>query len=76
MVQATSEKFGVHVGNMKFNTQNEETVSIHIIIRIIFIHLRDVTTECGANSILDSDASNLPRNIEIPLLTDAANYHR
>jgi hypothetical protein len=31
-VQAISAKFGVHVGSMKFNTQNEETISAHIII--------------------------------------------
>jgi hypothetical protein len=30
LVQATLAKFGLHAGNMKFNTQNEECVSIHI----------------------------------------------
>jgi len=31
VVQTTSPEFGVHVGSMKFNTQNEETVRAHII---------------------------------------------
>jgi hypothetical protein len=32
MVQATSAKFGLHVANMKFNTQHEEEISIHTIV--------------------------------------------
>jgi len=35
VVQATSAKFGLHVGSMKFSTQNKECLSLNIIIQII-----------------------------------------
>jgi hypothetical protein len=35
VAQATSEKFGLHAGSMRFNTQSEEWISICIIICIV-----------------------------------------
>lgn len=35
VVQAASEKFGLHAGNNIFNTHNKERIHIHKIIRII-----------------------------------------
>jgi len=33
-MQAASTKFGLYVGSIKFNTQSEEWISIHVIICI------------------------------------------
>jgi hypothetical protein len=33
-VQAALAKFGLHVGNMKLNTQNEEGVGVHLFMCI------------------------------------------
>lgn len=33
VVREISAKFGLHAGNMKFNTQNEEGISISVMLR-------------------------------------------
>jgi len=35
LVRTAVAEFDLHAGNMKFSTQNEESISIHIIICII-----------------------------------------
>ena len=41
-MQATMAKFSLHVGNIKFKTQNEECISIRVILHILNMHFSNI----------------------------------
>ena len=49
-MQVTSEKFGLHAGNVKFNTQNEDWISIGPRIIISFLWMQATSEKLGLHA--------------------------
>ena len=60
MVWATLAKYGLYAGNMKFITQNEEWISIHVIIYIIVLYILMYTI--WNNKYTDTNGKKFIRN--------------
>jgi hypothetical protein len=56
VMQPTTEKYDLHEGNMKFNKQNTEWITTHILIRSIFHGWICVMCAKNQQSALDSNA--------------------